>query len=379
MSRRLLFVVNEASFFLSHRLPLALAARARGYDVHVATRPGEAVARLVEFGLAHHALEMSRSGRNPLAEIRTLVALFTLFRRLNPGIVHLVTIKPVLYGGIAARLAGVPGIVAAVSGLGFVFTSTGVRATLLRTLVRKLYRFALGNSHVLVIFQNKEDRRTMVEAGIVECKRTRLIRGSGVDLEVYRARPEPGGDAVVVMASRLLRDKGVVEFVEAARQVARQWTGVRFQLVGEADPGNPTSVPNEELTRWRSEGNVELTGHRSDMPDVLAAAHVVVLPSYREGLPKVLLEAAACGRAVVTTDVPGCRDAIQPGVTGLLVPPRDASTLANAILALLRDSALRRAMGTAGRALAERDFGLAPVVDAHLHVYHELGAKTAAT
>ena len=323
--RRLLFVVNNPAFFMSHRVPVALAAQRAGYEIHVATMDGPAVAEIEALGMTHHAIPMTRSGKHPLQELGTLLALVRLFRRLRPDIVHLVTIKPVLYGGIAARLTRVPGMVAAISGLGFVFLSNSLKMRLVRAVVARLYRLALGHPNSRVIFQNASDRDLLKSLGAVRDGQVVLIRGAGVDLQAYRAVPEPPAPPVVVtMVARLLRDKGVQEFVQAARLLRERGVPVTMQLVGGVDAGNPTSATPEEVQAWEREGCVRALGERSDVAGLYAASHIAVLPSYREGLPKSLLEAAACGRAVVTTDVPGCRDAIEPGETGVLVPVRRA-------------------------------------------------------
>jgi glycosyltransferase involved in cell wall biosynthesis len=248
----------------------------------------------------------------------------------------------------------------------------GVRARLLRNFVNWLYRFALGHPNIRVIFQNPEDRSVLLDKGALNLNQTVLIRGSGVSLEDYPHRPEPVGIPVVVFAARLLRDKGVGEFVEAARLLHSRGVQVRFRLIGSPDPGNPTTITENELNTWRKEGEVELLGFRDDIPELFAEANIVALPSYGEGLPKVLIEAAACGRAVVTTDCPGCRDAIEAGTTGLLVPVRDPIALAEAIEMLIKDNDLRHRMGQAGRVLAELEFGVEKVVDAHLNAYQEL-------
>lgn len=369
---RLLIVVNELDFFLSHRLPVALAARDAGMQVHVATRASERSASLAALGLVHHAIPMSRSGMHPLEELRSLLALRRLMRELEPSLVHLVTIKPVLYGGIAARLAGVPAVVAAISGLGLVFARQGLRAGLVRGIVTALYRAALTQRRLRVIFQNPNDRDTLVGAGVVDAARTAMIPGSGVDLAQYSQLPEPDGVPCVLFAARLLKDKGIVEFVAAARQLRQEGCPGRFLVAGTPDPGNPTSVTASDLARWEAEGDVELLGFRSDMASLLAASHVVALPSYYEGLPKVLVEAAACGRAVVTTDCPGCRDAIEADVSGLLVPPRDVPALTAALRRLVDDGELRRRMGDAGRRLAEQRYAIGQIVAQHLRIYDEL-------
>ncbi|RSF09012.1 glycosyltransferase family 4 protein [Achromobacter aegrifaciens] len=373
--RRLLFVVNNPAFFMSHRVPVALAAQQAGYEVHVATMDGPAVADIQALGMTHHAIPMTRSGKHPLQELGTLLALIRLFRHLRPQIVHLVTIKPVLYGGIAARLTHVPGMVAAISGLGFVFLSNSLKMKLVRAVVARLYRLALGHPNSRVIFQNASDRDLLKSLGAVRDAQVVMIRGAGVDLNEYRAQPEPPAPPVVVtMVARLLRDKGVQEFVQAARLLRERGLPVTMQLVGGVDAGNPASATQDEVDAWQQEGCVRALGERSDVAALYAASHIAVLPSYREGLPKSLIEAAACARAVVTTDVPGCRDAIEPGETGLLVPVRDAQALADAIARLAEDPALRQSMGAAGRALAEREFNIDRVARIHVEIYDALSA-----
>jgi len=298
-------------------------------------------------------------------------------REIRPDLVHLVTIKPVLYGGLMARLAGVPAMVAAISGLGTVFIERDQKRSWMRSGVEWFYRLALGHPNAKVIFQNPDDRAALIGIRAVREEKTALIRGSGVSLAVYPMRPEPEGVPVVTFAARLLKDKGVREFVEAARALKERGVVARFWLVGSPDLGNLTSISEEELSQWSKNGLVEALGYRTDIPDLFAKSNIVVLPSYREGFPKVLIEAAACGRAVVTTDVPGCCDAIEPETTGLLVPARDASALADAIQALIDAPLRRKQMGVSGRALAEREYAIEKVVDAHLAIYRELLAKGA--
>lgn len=373
--RCLLFVVNNPAFFMSHRVPVALAAQKAGYDVHVATMDGPAVADIQALGMTHHAIPMTRSGKHPVQELGTLLALVRLFRRVRPDVVHLVTIKPVLYGGIAARLARVPGMVAAISGLGFVFLSNSLKMRLVRAVVARLYRIALGHPNSRVIFQNANDRDLLKSLGAVREEQVVIIRGAGVDLDAFAPAPEPPAPPVVVtMVARLLRDKGVQEFVQAARLLRERGVPVTMQLVGGLDAGNPASATQADVDAWQQDGCVQALGERSDVAALYAAAHIAVLPSYREGLPKSLIEAAACGRPVVTTDVPGCRDAIEPNVTGLLVPVRDAAALAGAIARLAEDAALRQAMGRAGRALAEREFDINQVARIHVALYDALSA-----
>lgn len=375
VTHRLLFVVNVDWFFVSHRLPIALEAMRQGYEVHIAAGITDQRTALESIGLVVHPLALDRSSTGLLSQLRLMLQMHKLFKDVQPDVVHLVTIKPVLLGGFVARLSGVPGVVAAISGLGFVFVARGAKATVRRVAVSWLYRLALGHRNLKAIFQNQDDCATLTRLAHLPTSKVTLIRGSGVDLAKYPCTPLPSGVPVVILAARLLADKGVREFVAAARKTRERLaatTPVRFVLVGSIDPGNPASLAQHEVARWVEEGIVECWGHRTDMPEVLSSAHIVVLPSYREGLPKVLMEAAATGRAVVTTDVPGCRDAIDPGVTGLLVPAQDATALASAIERLLLDPVRCRAMGQAGRALAESAFDQRQVVARHMAIYRQL-------
>ncbi len=338
-----------------------------------AGEPAEALAAVREAGLRHHVIPLSRSGTRPITELRTLRALYQLYRRLRPDLIHHVTIKPVVYGGLAARAAGCPAVVSAISGLGYVFTGASLRHRALRALAVGLYRRALKHPRSRVIFQNPHDAAIFRELSITSAEQPVLIRGSGVHLDRFHHTPEPQGTPVVLLPARMLRDKGVVEFVEAARKLRSRGTEARFVLAGEPDPENPASLTTEELMSWADAGVVEWWGHCEDMANTLARSHLVVLPSfYGEGLPKSLIEAAACGRAIVTTDHPGCREAVEDGLNGLLVPLRDSNALAEAIHALLGDPERRRSMGQRGRGRAEAEFSVDEVVRQHLEVYETL-------
>ena len=371
----LLFVVNAPEFFLSHRLPLAVAARKAGFAVHVATSAGPQSGRVTDLGFVHHPLPLSRSGRNPLDELRSLWSIYRLMRNIRPRLVHLVTIKPVLYGGLAARVAGVPAVVAAISGLGTVFIAHDAKRSWFLRGIEYLYRLALGHKNIKVVFQNPDDCTVIASLGRLRDEQTALVKSAGVCLEQYLVYQEPSGVPVVTFASRLLKDKGIREFVEAARLLKARGIAARFWLAGSLDPANLSSVTEEELAQWIQEKVVEVLGYRNDIADVFSMSNIVVLPSYREGLPRVLIEAAACGRAVVTTDVPGCRDAINPGLTGMLVPVRDPTALADAIQFLIDDPVRRRQMGEAARLMAESEFSIEKVVKGHLAIYRELLEK----
>ncbi len=371
-SQKILYVVNTAEFFLSHRFPIALAAKSAGYEVHIATSAGHGVKSIKSYGFKHHAVDFARSGQNPIIELKALIQLVHLFYKIKPDIVHLVTIKPVIYGGIVAQICGVKSVVAAVSGLGTVFVSESFWAKFRAWFVTKLYKTAFLHKRLIVIFQNPDDSQDLITNGCVKPEQTRLIRGSGVSLADYPFVPEPEGKTVVVMAARLLKDKGINEFVQAAHILRQRGVDVEMRLIGSKDLGNPTTVTEFELEYWKTQGVIKLLGFRGDIASQYAAANIVCLPSYREGLPKSLVEAAACGRAVVTTDVPGCRDAILPNITGLLVPVKNALALADAIQKLTQNSDLRNKMGKAGRKLAEEAFAIEKIVTKHLEIYEAL-------
>lgn len=364
--KKLVFLVTEDWYFISHRLALARAAQEAGFGVTVITRCNAECAAIEAAGLRVVPFEMVRRGLNPLGLLREVLGVARLYRKLKPDIVHHVALRPVVVGGLAARLAGVRSVVSAIAGLGFVFT--GGRGGWLRQGMRALLRLALARG--VVIVQNPDDAATVQGLGIAP-ERIRLIPGAGVDTERFAPRPEPEGVPVVMLASRLLWDKGVGEFVEAARRLKGR---ARFVLVGAPDPGNPASVAEGDLRAWVQDGIVEWWGRRDDMAEVLSAAHIVCLPSYREGLPKVLLEAMACGRACITTDAPGCRDCVRDGDNGLLVPVKDAAALTAAIARLLLDPDLRRRMGARGRQRAVEAFSQEKVIEATLEVYRQLRA-----
>ncbi len=370
--RKILFVVNDAGFFKSHRLRLAQEAIARGYEPVVACGTSTGEAQLGEFGIRCRSFDLSRSGLNPLRDLETFIALLRIYRDEAPDIVHHVTIKPVIYGTLASRIARVPAVVNAIPGMGFVFTQRGMRARVMRNLVNLLYRIALSHDNMRFIFQNREDMQAFVEHTVIPEQLTYLIRGSGIDLEEFPFSPEPAGPVSFVLLARMLSDKGIREFVAAARSVRLQQPDWRFVLVGGVDPGNPSSLTQSELESWRAEGAVEWLGHRSDVRAVLADSHVVCLPSYREGLPKSLLEASGIGRPMIASNVPGCREVVRDGITGLLVEPRDSAALAAAMMRLGLDPALRARFGRAARERAEALYSIDDVVRDTFLIYDEL-------
>lgn len=373
---RILYVVNDAPFFLSHRLPVARAAHQAGWEVHVATPPSDAAAMIESSGFAFHPISMTRKGTNPLAELRSIASLFRLYRRVRPRLVHHVTIKPVLYGGIAARLARVPGVVGALTGLGHVFTADTAGSAVLRSMLKSGLRAALSHPNQMIILQNPDDRNMLIASKIVAPDETALIPGSGVDMEVFTPSPEPAGPVLVVLPSRMLWSKGIAEFVEAARTLREAGSTARFALVGDTDPDNPAAVPTDKLADWHGSGVVEWWGYRRDMPAVFKQAHIVCLPSfYGEGVPKSLIEAAASGKPIVSTNAPGCREIVRDGENGLLVPVRDPRALADALETLIASGHLRRRMGARSRDIAVAGFAVEHIVAQTLAVYERISTR----
>ena len=373
---RILFVDNDVNSFYAYRIDLALAARDAGFEVHVAAPPGKAAEILRSEGLKYHPIPMTRSGLAPWKEFSTISTLFRLYRRTKPDLVHHLRLKPVLYGGLAAYGARVPAVVGLLTGLGYVFIAESRRALVMRKLVVLSCKVAFRHSNQRIVFQNPDDQGVFIQNKILPAAQTVLIKGSGVDVHTYVPTPEPEGVPVVVLASRMLRDKGVVEFVEAARELRESGVSARFVLVGDTDPGNPTAVSAEQLQAWADEGVIEWWGHQSDMRKVLSQSNIVCLPSLREGVPKVLIEAAACGRAIVTTDAPGCREIVREGENGLLVPVRNSKALADALRLLIESAPLRALMAAKGREIAVEEFSVERVVNETLGVYRELLAAS---
>lgn len=377
IDRKVLIVVNVGWFFISHRLPIAEAAKHAGYEVHIATALDPVLdhdtrKKVQNAGLFFHELRLSRSGTHPFELLRDCADLWKLFRQIEPDIVHLVSLKPVLLGGLVARLTNMPAVVLAIPGRGSVFSAAGLIASMRRCIAVMMYRLAYRRGRTMVIIQNFEDRDYFVRRSIFHADDTKLIRGSGADTTSFHATPEPAGQILVIVASRMLHEKGISDFVAAASILKARNVGARFALVGEPDHGNPHSHTHEELRTWADAGVIEWWGFRSDMVEVFAQSHIVCLPTYYgEGVPKVLIEAAAAGRPIVTTNIPGCRDIVKDGESGFLVQPRAPEQLADALEKLIIDPGLRKSMGCSGRILVESQFSLDLVVRQTLDVYRE--------
>ena len=372
---KLLFLVTEDWYFCSHRLPIARAARDAGFDITVATRVTDHGETIRAEGFALIPLSMKRANGNPWREIVSLMEIVRVYRRLRPDILHHVAVKPALLGSLAARLVGIPRMVNAIAGLGYVFSSNAITARILRPIISIGFRTLLNGPLSWVITQNPDDQKLMVERRLVTPDRMSLIKGSGVDLAHYHPGQSRDADQPLVAAhvSRMIWDKGVGVTVEAARILKARGVALKIVLAGRPDSDNPASISEQQLRAWHDEGIVEWLGFCDDVAGLWGRCQIAVLPSwYGEGVPKSLLEAAACGRPIVTVDGPGLREVVQDGTTGILIPPRDATALADALQRLAEDESLRHRLGQAARALAENEFGEAMVIRQTLALYETL-------
>jgi glycosyltransferase involved in cell wall biosynthesis len=370
---KLLFLVHEDRFFWSHRLAIARAAQRNGYEVIVATRVHSYAEQIREEGFRLIPLRLIRESYSPLNELRAIRQMRQIYRSEDPDIVHHVALKPVLYGSISALGRKNIRAINALTGLGYLVASSTRKARFLRLVIWNFFRLFLNKPHQRVLVENPDDKQLLIEKLKVSPERIALIRGSGVDLSRFQPTAEPSGTPVVLLASRMLWIKGIREFVEAAKMLRSGGLNARFVLAGDSDPSSPSSVPRQQLLEWQSSGSIEWWGHQPDMPRIFEQANLVCLPSHGgEGVPTVLMEAAASGRAIVTTDVPGCRDIVRQGINGRVVPPANSAALAEAIEELLKDPAIRLQMARRGREIVVNEFSQEMIAEQTLALYSEL-------
>jgi len=370
MAGRIVFVVTEDWYFASHRLPMARAAKAAGFDVHVATRVDRHGALIEAEGFRLHPLRWNRGSLNVLQAARLIREIRRLYRVIKPDLAHHVAMEPSLFGSIAAL--GLPvTCLNAITGVGTSFTGKTAKLRLARALLRTTLRPLLNRRRAAVLVQNPDDRAMAEDLGIA-LQRIALIHGSGVDVRSLIPKPEPAGPVVVGFVGRLLEDKGVRSLIAAHEILCRRGHQIRLRIAGEPDPANPSSLSPSEIAAWRSRPQVDLLGYVAGIDEFWAGASIAVLPSRREGLPLSLLEAAACGRPLIATDVPGCREIARRDVNALLVPPDDALALAEAIERLAADAALRRQFGAKSRAIAEKEFSTDRVGQEIVALYRRL-------
>jgi glycosyltransferase involved in cell wall biosynthesis len=370
--QRLLFIVNEDWAFVSHFIERAVAAKEHGYDVAVVAHCTNHRRIIESAGLTVFEHGMSRSGTNPFREIASVLNLIKVIRNYRPTLIHLIALKPIVLGSCASIFFRKARIICAPIGMGYLFSSDDSRARRLRPIVNGALRIALKRSRVAIIIENQDDMDTLKQGNFVKNNQIYLIKGAGVNLNTYRATSESDEHLVVSLFARMLRDKGVVEFVQAANTIKQSRPDIQFQLIGGLDDGNPAALSSQQIQDWVAEGSVTWLGQRSDVPELLTKSNIVVLPSYREGLPKVLIEAAAAQRAVIATDVVGCREAVTDGLNGLLIKPRDSHALSEAIKRLVSDQDLRHKLAQAGRFRAENEFSSEIINAQTLAVYQQV-------
>lgn len=372
MKTKILFVTNVDWFFISHRLVIAEEAYRLGYDVFLAAEDTGRSQEIIDKGIKFINLPFSRSGTNPVQEIKTLLKFYKIYKDIKPDIVHHITLKPVIYGSITARFLKIKGVVNAVSGLGYNFT--GDRMSLVSKIMLQMMRYGFNTNNISIIFQNKDDYSELKNLKVISNRNiVYWIKGSGVDLNIFKTNTFPGFDKIkILLPIRMLWDKGVRELYDASNLLKYKYNNsIQIILAGLADEDNKAGVSAHFLQSWENGEYVKWIGYQKDMYDVYNDCHIVILPSYREGMPKTLIEGCAMGRAIITTDAIGCRECVDDGVNGLIVPVKDSKSLAIAIELLVNDPEKIIQMGKASRIKAESEFDINFVIKKHLEIYNQ--------
>jgi glycosyltransferase involved in cell wall biosynthesis len=366
---KLFIIVSEDWSFWSHRLSLALSAIDAGFDVTLITKVNELEEKIKEKGINVININFVRSSKSPITDLLNIIKLFSIFKEEKPDLIHNVALKTILIGSLAALFNKNIVVVNAFTGLGYVFSSNQLQAKIIRLFIKPVFHLIIRRSNYWTIFQNPDDSDLFNDLGLIEPERSVIIRGSGVDTNEFSQTTDTNNIPVVMLASRILWDKGIGEFVEAAKRIHDENINAKFILVGNTDTDNPMSIPVSIIKQWTNGGSVSWEGHSNNMPETLASASIVCLPSYREGLPKVLLEAAAIGRPLIATDVPGCREIVKNGENGILVKLKDVDSLYNAIKMLILNNEMRKAMGGQSRVLVESELSTEIINKQTLELY----------
>jgi len=376
MSKRpkIVFFITEDWYFVSHRLPIAIESINKGFDVYLVTKKTSSKSKLIEnHGIKILNMNIERGKINPFSDAIVLIKLIFILKKIKPDILHTVAMKPILYGNIASLILRIPHTISSFAGLGYLFISNSIKAKFINYALKKFFKILLNRNSSSIIFQNKDDYNFMVDSNIIKKNRAIIIRGSCVDERLFHFTKENNETNKIILASRLLWDKGLKEFAKASEILKKdKITNLRFILVGEIDSQNPAAVEKEELLNWEKNNLIEWWGFRSDINKIYKDSNIVCLPSYREGLPKSLIEAAASGRAIITTDVPGCREVVVDGYNGLLVPKKNAYLLAKAIKKLIKNDLLRNTMGENSAKLFKKNFTVDINVSKHIDLYFSL-------
>ena len=373
MKKKILFIVNADWFYCSHRLNIGLEAIKNNYEVHLATKFTGCEEKLIPLGFKLHPIVFDR-GSHLIKTAKSFFQIFFLIKRINPDIVHAITLKPIIFGGFAAKFLTNVSFVASVSGLGYLFISSDLKALILKFFAKFFIRLAFSKENLKVIFQNAEDLKKISRLCNLNLNKTDLIKGSGVDLNFFKPLIIESDTKNILFASRLLKSKGLLEFIECAKVMKNK--NITFLVAGMFDKENPDCISKRQINKWERNGIIKYCGYIKNIRDLIYESKVVVLPSYYgEGLPKILIEAAACGKPIITTDHQGCRDAIIPNKTGLLIPARDVKALTSALEEILNSPQLCKEMGLAARKHAVANFDIKSVNEKHLKIYNELVKK----
>jgi len=369
--KKLLYITNVDWFFISHRLPIAKEAINQGYDVALACNFTGREDEIRAHGIRIYDIPLSRSGINIFKELSSFISIVRVLKVFRPDIIHAITIKPVIYGSLAAKLLSIKRRVFSISGLGFIYIDHGIKARILKKIAFIFYKFGLNNKSSSIIFQNDDDKKIFLESGITNYFSTHLIKGSGINLIDYKFIPINLNEdpPIIMFISRLLKDKGLIEFCKSAKLLKSKNFRGRFVVIGDADLNNPNSISVQELQEYKDSKIIEHWGFKENISQEISKSLIIVLPSYREGFPKVLIEASSVGRPIITTDVPGCRDAIIENITGIKVPVKSIIPLADSIQTLAEDKSKCIEMGKAGRRYAEKNFNINQVIEKHLDIY----------
>jgi glycosyltransferase involved in cell wall biosynthesis len=369
--KKLLFLTPDDATFVAQRVVMAKGAEKIGYEIHVGVPDEGFVNKIKELGFIWHNVDLNRGGINPVSDLIPFLKLVRLLRKEKPYIMQCISIKPGIYGTIAGRLAGLQRIVCLVNGRGYAFEGRGLKGKILKFIAKTLYKIAYSYPKVKVIFQNPDDREYFIQEKLIERDRTYLIRGSGVNMEKFYPEPEPVTDTpVVLFVGRLIWTKGVGELIEATKNLRNEGLKFTLQIIGYPDERNPDTVPKKYLEELNANGTIQWIGRQTDMPRFYRAANILALPTnYNEGLPLTLLEAASCGRCLISTDAPGCREIVRPGVNGILVPPKTVKELTDAMRTLIQDPEMRARFGQNSTRIVKEEFSSEIVVSKLLELY----------
>ncbi|MBL41719.1 MAG: glycosyltransferase family 1 protein [Rhodospirillaceae bacterium] len=373
---KIFIVLNDLPFFITHRLPLALEAKKNGLEVHVlAPYHKKSLEIINEYNIQFHSIPLKRGGKNPFLELKLFISIWRLISKNKPNLIHFVSMKPVLYGGIIARLLNIQGTVNAITGLGFLFVTSNFLNKIIRKFVLLIYKFSLNHKNSISIFQNSDDLELFIDRNLVDRTKTVMIKGCGVDVDVFTPINKFVDNRIIMFPARIIGDKGANEFFDAAKILKNEGIIARFVIVGRTDPDNPTNIDEIKIKKLIEENIIEWWGFSENMSETLSKATIICLPSYREGLPKVLIEAAALEKPIVTTDVPGCREIVINERNGLLVPVRDSKNLSLALKKLIENKDMQKEMGIEGRKLVVKNFTSKDFIFRSMNVYETILKK----